>query len=86
MATPNKGEAQDRVIATIPRPRGEELRVMITNYKGKNFVAVRLWFADDDGEMRPSSKGVNLPIATAPALADGLAQAVKIARADGLLA
>ncbi|MCW5733477.1 MAG: transcriptional coactivator p15/PC4 family protein [Enhydrobacter sp.] len=76
----------DRIIATIPSGRrGEELRVALSEFKGKTFVAVRVWYADDAGEMKPSSKGVNLKVDLLPQLAAALVEAETVARREKLL-
>lgn len=87
MRTPNPSADQraDVVVATIPKSRGEEIRVGINNYKGRSFLAVRVWFPGDGGEMRPGKNGINVAIEQAPAIAEAVAQAVEAARRDGLL-
>jgi len=74
----------DRVFAAIPTRRGEELRIAFSQFKGRTFLAIRIWY-DDNGEMKPSNKGVNIGIDHLPEIADGIAKALEAARADGLL-
>ena len=75
----------ERIFATIPKGRGEEVRVAFSEFKGRTFVAIRIWYATESGEMKPSSKGVNLAIDHLPELADAIAKALDAARADGLV-
>lgn len=61
----------DRIFATVPTRRGEELRIAFSQFKGRTFLAIRIWY-DDNGEMKPSNKGVNIKIDHLPEIADGL--------------
>ena len=76
----------DRVIATIPNGRrGEELRVSLNTFKGRHYFAMRIWYADDAGEMKPSGKGANLKIDLLPDIAEAVNKALALARDEGLL-
>ena len=76
----------DRVIAAIPSGRrGEELRVSLNTFKGRHYVALRIWYTDDAGEMKPSGKGANLKIDLLPDIAQAVNKALETARSDGLL-
>jgi hypothetical protein len=75
----------NRIFTVIPIRRGEDLYLAFSNYKGKTYVAIRIWYADENGVMKPSNKGVNIKVEHLPALAEGIAKALEAARADGLL-
>ena len=76
----------DRVIATIPNGRrGEELRVSLNTFKGKHYFAMRIWYADDAGEMKPSGKGANLKIDLLPDIVEAVNKALTMARDEGLV-
>jgi len=76
----------DRVVATIPNGRrGEELRVSLNTFKGKHYFAMRIWYADDAGEMKPSGKGANLKIDLLPDIAEAVNKALATARDEGLV-
>jgi len=81
-STETRGE---RVFATIPKGRGEELRVAFSQFKGRTFLAIRVWYASESGDMKPSAKGINVAVDHLPAIAAALGQALDAARADGLL-
>lgn len=83
--TPKAEQDGDVLIAKIPKARGEEIRIAINRYKGRAFLAVRTWYPDDHGEMKPSNKGINVAIEHGPAVAEAVGQAVEAARRDGLL-
>jgi len=76
----------DRVIATIPSGRrGEELRVSLNTFKGRHYFAMRIWYTDDAGELKPSGKGANLKIDLLPDIAEAVSKALAVARDEGLL-
>jgi hypothetical protein len=78
--------SNDRVFATIPTGRrGEELRIALSSYKRRTFLAVRVWYADDNGVMQPSSKGINFKVDMLPGIAEGIRLALEAARRDGLV-
>jgi hypothetical protein len=77
--------AADRIFGQIPTRRGEQLRIALSNFKGATYLAIRVWFTDDDGEMKPTGKGVNIKVEHLPAIADAIGKALKAARADGLV-
>lgn len=75
----------DRFFAEISTRRGERLRIAISEFKGQHFIAVRLWFEDNTGEIKPTSKGINVRIEHLATIAEGIANALVAARADCLL-
>ncbi|WP_230940724.1 MULTISPECIES: transcriptional coactivator p15/PC4 family protein [Burkholderia cepacia complex] len=44
----------------VHRSGSERLRVQFRQYRGREFLDVRCWYLADDGEYRPSQKGVTL--------------------------
>jgi hypothetical protein len=44
----------------VHRSPSERLRVQLRQYRGREFLDVRCWYLADDGEYRPSQKGVTL--------------------------
>lgn len=52
---------------TIPKNAREEIRVELAEYNGADILNSRVWFKADDGEYRPSRKGVAFSIAALPA-------------------
>ncbi|MEA2911101.1 MAG: Transcriptional Coactivator p15 [Bradyrhizobium sp.] len=74
----------DRFFASIPKGRNEHLRIALSRFKGQTFLAIRIWF-DDEGVLKPSSKGVNVKLEHLPDIADGINKALEAARADGSL-
>lgn len=50
----------------IRKNNHEVIRVVKQGYKGKTFLGIRVWFENDDGELKPSKTGINIPIDKAP--------------------
>lgn len=42
-------------------PRGRDvLRISVSEYKGREYIDIRVWYTDRDGELKPTAKGVSL--------------------------
>lgn len=63
------------LLASIPKNRREEYRVTRDTFKGLDLVQIRVWFVADDGEFRPSQKGVAIRLETLPSIIDALNRA-----------
>ena len=61
--------ASERIFAQIPTRHGEEVRIAFSPFKDKVYIAIRAWFTDNSGELRPSNRGINLAVAHLPAIA-----------------
>ncbi len=48
------------VIGEIERSKTERLRVEVSNYRGVDFVSIRIYYLADNGEWRPTKKGVTV--------------------------
>lgn len=60
------------LIKDIDKGKGEVIRVEISEYKGKKYLNLRVWYTDKEGELKPTQKG----IAVAPELYEELKEAV----------
>jgi hypothetical protein len=93
MAQPESGRNSDRpgtnsdlkVIDEWPLNGSERLRVTIELYRGVWLINLRKWFEADDGELRPSKRGIAVSTRHLPQLAEAITQAVSIARDHGLI-
>lgn len=53
--------AESKIIASISRGQTEELRVAISEYKGKQYLDLRIFYTTDDGATwNPTKKGVTV--------------------------
>ncbi|MFP4363924.1 MAG: transcriptional coactivator p15/PC4 family protein [Spirochaetia bacterium] len=41
---------------------GKDIRVQAEEFKGKWYVSIRKWYEDDEGEWRPTRKGINMKV------------------------
>ena len=48
------------VVGEIERGETEVLRVSTEEYKGRKYVDVRIYFSNDEGEWKPTKKGVTI--------------------------
>ncbi len=64
------------LIAEIEKNSTELIRVIITEYKGHKFIDCRVYYKDDQGEWKPTRKGISLNAETI----DEVAEAIKNAK------
>jgi len=48
------------IIGEIARNETEVLRISTAEYKGRTYVDVRIYFEGDDGEWKPTKKGITI--------------------------
>ncbi len=48
------------IIGEIERGETEVLRVSAEEYKGRKYIDVRIYFENDEGEWKPTKKGVTI--------------------------
>jgi hypothetical protein len=64
-----------RHVATIPKNKGEEVRVTVDDFKGHRLVNVRVWYRAEDGKMWPGKQGLAVRLDLAADLARAIAEA-----------
>jgi hypothetical protein len=72
------------IIAEIRKSRSQSVRVQLDKFRGRNVIDIRIWVLDDDGEIKPSRRGVMMDISRIGELTDVMAAAVDCARQLGL--
>src|SRR5260370_34106701 len=50
----------------------ERLRVQVKEYRGRTYIDLRTWYVAEDGEYRPSSKGVTIKPTQVPEVVQAL--------------
>jgi predicted phosphoadenosine phosphosulfate sulfurtransferase len=50
----------DEVIAQFEKNATEVIRVSLAEYRGRKLIDVRVYYSDDEGQYRPTKKGVSL--------------------------
>ncbi|EKE04562.1 MAG: hypothetical protein ACD_20C00050G0008 [uncultured bacterium] len=54
--------AESKMLASIPRSATEEIHIQINEYKGKQYLDLRVYYTTDDGiNWNPTKKGVTFP-------------------------
>ncbi|WP_407491882.1 transcriptional coactivator p15/PC4 family protein [Pseudooceanicola sp. MF1-13] len=56
----------------ITKNSREEIRVSVNEYQGHQLVSLRVWFEADDGDMRPSKKGLAFRVELLPQVSAAL--------------
>jgi len=41
---------------------GKDIRVQAEEFKGRWYVSIRRWYQDNEGEWRPTRKGINMKL------------------------
>lgn len=67
------------------RQRRIAVVVSLSAYEGQNLISVREHFVDNDGCMRPTTKGIAMSVRRLPELSNSLRKALETARALNLL-
>ena len=77
-----------KLIATIPKRLGEEIRVALDEFEAGgtvyDMVSARVWF-EDGPEWRPGRNGINVKVGLLPALIEALTEAEREARRAGFI-
>lgn len=63
------------LIAELQKNSRERLRITMDQYKGHEYIGIRIWFVVEDGQYQPSRSGVTLK----PSLISQLVQALELA-------
>jgi hypothetical protein len=65
---------QSTVIATLPRNDREQVRIGLSEFKGRTRLDIRVWYLAGD-EYRPGKQGISLPLEQLPSIVDALQRA-----------
>ena len=71
----------DIELVTFERRGGERLAVMWREYEGHHFVDLRIQFKTEDGEWKPTKKGVTIKVHELWNAGDAIAKACELAKA-----
>ncbi len=52
----------DDVIAQFEKNATEVVRVSLTEYRGHKLIDIRVYYSDDEGQYRPTKKGVSMSV------------------------
>jgi len=65
-------ESQEEVLYTFEKNERETVKVRKTTFKGKEYLDIRVYITNQEGEEIPTKKGINIPFELAPELKKGL--------------
>lgn len=63
---------EDQLVHSFPKNPLEEVRSSLTVFKGKQYVDLRIYYKGDDGEFRPSKKGLTVSVDLFPELEEAI--------------
>jgi hypothetical protein len=64
------------IMVEIQKNSREVIRINASEYEGHQFVDLRIWY-DDNGEMKPSKKGISFNPSKAKDVIEGILQTVE---------
>jgi hypothetical protein len=71
----------EALVARIAKNPTEEVRVALTSYRGHDLVDIRVFFQDEQGEWRPTKRGVSLSVDSFAELRDAIVKAEEMLNA-----
>jgi hypothetical protein len=72
-------EERGRRLVTLPRGKGEEIRITWDCYEGRPYLSLRLWSQDDNGGWWPTKVGFTVRIRELADVACAFAEALDLA-------
>lgn len=76
----------DKLIATFPKNKFEEIRVQIKEFKGYDLVDIRVFAGSKDGEEKvPTGKGISINVSHFLELKKALLETEQVLRQNQLL-
>jgi hypothetical protein len=65
----------DALVSRIAKNPTEEVRISLTSYRGHDLVDIRVFYQDEQGEWRPTKRGVSLSVDSFAELRDAVVKA-----------
>ena len=65
----------DALVARIAKNPTEEVRLSLTSFRGHDLVDIRVFFQDEQGEWRPTKRGVSLSVDSFAELREAIVKA-----------
>lgn len=66
-----------QLLGTLPHKDGE-VRIVWDEYEGHHFLSIRLWAADDNGQMWPSKNGFTVRVRDLPSFGEAISRALDL--------
>ena len=68
----------DELIAQFEKNATEVVRVSITEFRGRKLIDLRVYYTDDEGEYRPTRKGIAIAVDGYPEFRNAIARLDKV--------
>jgi hypothetical protein len=72
----------EALVARIPKNPTEEVRVALTSYRGHDLVDIRVFYQDEQGEWRPTKRGVSISVDSFTELREAITKAEEMLNAQ----
>jgi hypothetical protein len=72
----------DKIVATFPKNSREEVRVILTEFHGREIINIRVFWTSDGKNWNPSPKGLAIGVEKIPVLLASLHQAAEVLGQD----
>ena len=59
-------------VLDIEKGKNEVIRIEISEFKGKRYLNLRVWYRDDKGDFKPTQKGISVAPELYERLRDGI--------------
>lgn len=76
-------ETKQTLIGSIENGNGRSVKIHLQTFKGKDYIDVRTWIQDDQGEWKATPKGLCLSTELLPALIQALTKADEALDGEG---
>ena len=68
----------DELIAQFEKNATEVVRVSLTEFRGRKLIDLRVYYTDDEGEYRPTRKGISISVDGYPEFRNAIARLDKV--------
>jgi len=65
-------EGEQKVVKTIDKGMGGQIQIRLSRFHERNYIDIRNFYEADDGEWKPTRKGIAIPVELYEELMDGL--------------
>ena len=72
----------DKIVATFPKNSREEVRVILTEFHGREIINIRVFWTSDGKNWNPSPKGLAIGVEKIPVLLASLHRAAEVLGQD----
>jgi hypothetical protein len=65
------------LVHSFERSPTEQVQVALSKYKGKTYADLRIFYKADDGEYRPTKKGITVSLDLLPELGEAITKLIE---------